>query len=118
MDAIKYLFKKGTQVGEAGLVEDITRRPIVPQAYLKHGVQEDVEAQAYLKHGVQEDVEAQAYLKHGVQEDVEAQAYLKHGVQEDVEVEDARIELKEREIVVTTPRGDAATYLRCGDRMA
>ena len=104
MDAIKYLFKKGTQVGEAGLVEDITRRPIVPQAYLKHGVQEDVEAQAYLKHGVQEDVEAQAYLK--------------HGVQEDVEVEDARIELKEREIVVTTPRGDAATYLRCGDRMA
>lgn len=90
MDAIKYLFKKGTQVGEAGLVEDITRRPIVPQAYLKHGVQEDVEAQAYLKHGVQEDVE----------------------------VEDARIELKEREIVVTTPRGDAATYLRCGDRMA
>ena len=104
MDAIKYLFKKGTQVGEAGLVEDITRRPIVPQAYLKHGVQEDVEAQAYLKHGVQEDVEAQAYLK--------------HGVQEDVEVEDARIELKEREIVVTTPRGDAATYLRCGERMA
>ena len=104
MDAIKYLFKKGTQVGEAGLVEDITRRPIVPQAYLKHGVQEDVEAQAYLKHGVQEDVEEQAYLK--------------HGVQEDVEVEDARIELKEREIVVTTPRGDAATYLRCGDRMA
>lgn len=90
MDAIKYLFKKGTQVGEAGLVEDITRRPIVPQAYLKHGVQEDVEAQAYLKHGVQEDVE----------------------------VEDARIELKEREIVVTTPRGDAATYLRCGERMA
>lgn len=90
VDAIKYLFKKGTQVGEAGLVEDITRRPIVPQAYLKHGVQEDVEAQAYLKHGVQEDVE----------------------------VEDARIELKEREIVVTTPRGDAATYLRCGDRMA
>ena len=90
MDAIKYLFKKGTQVGEAGLVEDITRRPIVPQAYLKHGVQEDVEAQAYLKHGVQEDVE----------------------------VEDARIELKEREIVVTTPRGDAATYIRCGDRMA
>ena len=90
MDAIKYLFKKGTQVGEAGLVEDITRRPIVPQAYLKHGVQEDVEAQAYLKHGVQEEVE----------------------------VEDARIELKEREIVVTTPRGDAATYLRCGDRMA
>ena len=90
VDAIKYLFKKGTQVGEAGLVEDITRRPIVPQAYLKHGVQEDVEAQAYLKHGVQEDVEAQ----------------------------DARIELKEREIVVTTPRGDAATYLRCGDRMA
>ena len=104
MDAIKYLFKKGTQVGEAGLVEDITRRPIVPQAYLKHGVQEDVEAQAYLKHGVQEDVEAQAYLK--------------HGVQEDVEVEDARIELEEREIVVTTPRGDAATYLRCGERMA
>ena len=90
VDAIKYLFKKGTQVGEAGLVEDITRRPIVPQAYLKHGVQEDVEAQAYLKHGVQEEVE----------------------------VEDARIELKEREIVVTTPRGDAATYLRCGDRMA
>ena len=90
MDAIKYLFKKGTQVGEAGLVEDITRRPIVPQAYLKHGVQEDVEAQVYLKHGVQEEVE----------------------------VEDARIELKEREIVVTTPRGDAATYLRCGDRMA
>lgn len=90
MDAIKYLFKKGTQVGEAGLVEDITRRPIVPQAYLKHGVQEEVEAQAYLKQGVQEDVE----------------------------VEDARIELKEREIVVTTPRGDAATYLRCGDRMA
>ena len=90
MDAIKYLFKKGTQVGEAGLVEDITRRPIVPQAYLKHGVQEDVEAQAYLKQGVQEEVE----------------------------VEDARIELKEREIVVTTPRGDAATYLRCGDRMA
>ena len=90
VDAIKYLFKKGTQVGEAGLVEDITRRPIVPQAYLKHGVQEDVEAQAYLKHGVQEDVE----------------------------VEDARIELKEREIVVTTPRGDASTYLRCGDRMA
>lgn len=90
VDAIKYLFKKGTQVGEAGLVEDITRRPIVPQAYLKHGVQEDVEAQAYLKHGVQEDVE----------------------------VEDARIELKEREIVVTTPRGDAATYLRCGERMA
>ena len=92
VDAIKYLFKKGTQVGEAGLVEDITRRPIVPQAYLKQGVQEDVE--------------------------VEAQAYLKQGVQEDVEVEDARIELKEREIVVTTPRGDAATYLRCGDRMA
>ena len=91
-------------MGEAGLVEDITRRPIVPQAYLKHGVQEDVEAQAYLKHGVQEEVEAQAYLK--------------HGVQEDVEVEDARIELKEREIVVTTPRGDASTYLRCGDRMA
>lgn len=90
VDAIKYLFKKGTQVGEAGLVEDITRRPIVPQAYLKHGVQEEVEAQAYLKQGVQEDVE----------------------------VEDARIELKEREIVVTTPRGDAATYLRCGDRMA
>lgn len=90
VDAIKYLFKKGTQVGEAGLVEDITRRPIVPQAYLKHGVQEDVEAQAYLKQGVQEEVE----------------------------VEDARIELKEREIVVTTPRGDAATYLRCGDRMA
>ena len=90
VDAIKYLFKKGTQVGEAGLVEDITRRPIVPQAYLKHGVQEDVEAQAYLKHGVQEEVE----------------------------VEDARIELKEREIVVTTPRGDASTYLRCGDRMA
>ena len=90
MDAIKYLFKKGTQVGEAGLVEDIARRPIVPQAYLKHGVQEDVEAQAYLKHGVQEEVE----------------------------VEDARIELKEREIVVTTPRGDASTYLRCGDRMA
>ena len=104
VDAIKYLFKKGTQVGEAGLVEDITRRPIVPQAYLKHGVQDDVEAQAYLKHGVQEDVEAQAYLK--------------HGVQEEVEVEDARIELKEREIVVTTPRGDASTYLRCGDRMA
>ena len=76
VDAIKYLFKKGTQVGEAGLVEDITRRPIVPQAYLKHGVQDDGE------------------------------------------VEDARIELKEREIVVTTPRGDAATYLRCGDRMA
>ena len=90
VDAIKYLFKKGTQVGEAGLVEDITRRPIVPQAYLKHGVQEDVEAQVYLKHGVQEEVE----------------------------VEDARIELKEREIVVTTPRGDASTYLRCGDRMA
>ena len=90
VDAIKYLFKKGTQVGEAGLVEDITRRPIVPQAYLKHGVQEDVEAQAYLKQGVQEEVE----------------------------VEDARIELKEREIVVTTPRGDASTYLRCGDRMA
>lgn len=78
MDAIKYLFKKGTQVGEAGLVEDITRRPIVPQAYLKQGVQEE----------------------------------------EEVEVEDARIELKEREIVVTTPRGDNATYLRHGDRRA
>ena len=90
VDAIKYLFKKGTQVGEAGLVEDIARRPIGPQAYLKHGVQEEVEVQAYLKHGVQEEVE----------------------------VEDARIERKEREIVVTTPRGDAATYLRCGDRMA
>lgn len=75
VDAIKYLFKKGTQVGEAGLVEDIARRPIVPQAYLKHGAQDEVEA------------------------------------------EDARIELKEREIVVTTPRGDAATYLRCGDWM-
>ena len=78
MDAIKYLFKKGTQVGEAGLVEDITRRPIIPQAYLKQGVEEEVE----------------------------------------VEVEDARIELKEREIVVTTPRGDNATYLRRAGRRA
>ena len=35
MDAIKYLFKKGTQVGEEGVVEDLERKRFVPQEYLK-----------------------------------------------------------------------------------
>ena len=72
MDAIKYLFKKGTQVGESGLVEDISRRSIVPQAYLKQ---------------------------------------VAHAPE--MEGECMRIELEAREIVVTTPRGTPATYLRC-----
>lgn len=35
VDAIKYLFKKGTQVGEEGVVEDLERKRFVPQEYLK-----------------------------------------------------------------------------------
>lgn len=35
VDAFKYLFKKGTQVGEEGVVEDLERKRFVPQEYLK-----------------------------------------------------------------------------------
>ena len=72
MDAIKYLFKKGTQVSEEGMVEDLQRKSFVPQEYLK---------------GATPDVSEEGS-------------------------DDAPIEMKEREIYVTTRAGEKQIYLR------
>ena len=40
LDAIKYIFKKGIQINNQEIVEDVYRRDFVPKEYLHHVVTE------------------------------------------------------------------------------